>query len=276
MSTFGTSVGFVKMHGLGNDFVVFDFRDSDLRLNANQVRSIANRKEGIGCDQLITLLPATDADATMRIQNADGGEVDACGNASRCVAGLLMNEANTDTVTLQTNAGRLACSRVPGSDIISVDMGIPALDWQSIPLAHAMDTVTGDYTHGPLSQPGFANVGNPHAVFFVEDASAVSLDTIGPAIETDPLFPQRINVEIAQIISPDLIRMRVWERGVGITRACGTGACATLIAAHRRGLIGRQATIQLDGGELQLEWNAEDHIIMSGSASTSFHGQINL
>jgi len=276
MSTIGTSVDFVKMHGLGNDFVVFDFRDNDLRLDATQVQSIADRKQGIGCDQLITLLPADNATAFMRIQNADGSEVDACGNASRCVASLLMSESGDDSVVLATNAGLLACSREAGSDVISVDMGVPALDWQAIPLARAMNTITGDYTHGPLSNPGFANVGNPHAVFFVEDASAVSLDILGPAIETDPLFPERINVEVAEVMSPDLIRMRVWERGVGITRACGTGACATLIAASRRGLVGRTATIRLDGGDLQLEWTADDHIIMSGGATISFHGKVSL
>lgn len=276
MSTTGTIYDFVKMHGLGNDFVVFDFRDAGLRLDENQVRAIANRRAGIGCDQLITLLPSSDADAFMRIQNADGGEVDACGNASRCVASLLMDETGVEEVSLQTNAGLLVCTRAAGSDIIAVDMGVPTLGWEEIPLARAMDTVTGDFEHGPLRAPGFANVGNPHAVFFVDDASAISLDTLGPAIETDVLFPERINVEVAQIMSPDLIRLRVWERGVGITRACGTGACATLIVAHRRGLVGREATVRLDGGDLYLCWDDNDHIIMSGGATTSFQGQITL
>jgi diaminopimelate epimerase len=276
MSATGTQCGFVKMHGLGNDFVVFDFREAPLRLDASQAQAIADRKTGIGCDQLITLLPDESADAFMRIQNADGDEVDACGNASRCVGAMLMDESGSQSITLQTNAGLLVCSRDGDSSIVSVDMGVPALDWQTIPLSREMDTIQGDFEHGPVGGPGFANIGNPHAVFFVDDAEAIAVDKIGPEIETDPLFPERINVEFAQIISPELIRMRVWERGVGITRACGTGACATMVAASRRGLVGREATIRLDGGDLHLTWDDNDHIIMTGDTHTAYRGQVTL
>jgi diaminopimelate epimerase len=276
MNAPGTTRDFVKMHGLGNDFVVFDFREAPLRLDASQARAIADRKTGIGCDQLITLLPDDGADAYMRIQNADGEEVDACGNGSRCVGAMLMDSAGTQSITLQTNAGLLTCTREPGSTIVSVDMGVPALDWQNIPLARDMDTISGDFEREPVSAPGFVNVGNPHAVFFVDDVDAIRIERVGPTIETDPLFPERINVEFAEVINPELIRMRVWERGVGITRACGTGACATLVAAHRRGLIGRQATIRLDGGDLDLSWDENDHIIMTGDTHTSFRGEVSL
>jgi diaminopimelate epimerase len=276
MTEQGTMRDFIKMHGLGNDFIVFDCRQAPLRLEDAQVRALADRKTGIGCDQLITLLPDIKNDTFMRIQNADGEEVDACGNATRCVGALLLAETGAGEARVNTNAGVLVCTPTDDPNVISVDMGTPQLDWQAIPVARETDTVTATYSHAGHVGPGLVNVGNPHAVFFVEDAEAVDVARIGPKIETDTFFPERTNVEFASLIEPGLIRMRVWERGVGITRACGTGACATMVAASRRGLVERAATIRLDGGDLQLHWDDNDHIVMTGPVATSFHGQVAL
>lgn len=266
---------FVKMHGLGNDFVILDARRAPLKLGLAQVRAIANRHTGVGCDQLIVIEPprAALADAFMRIRNADGGEVGACGNASRCVAALLMDEAQSDHAIIETAAGLLdAESR--GDGIVGVDMGRISFDWRDIPLAKAVDTLHLDLTVESLSDPVAVNVGNPHVVFFVDDSEAVALDRLGPMIETDALFPERVNVEVAQVLAGDRIRLRVWERGVGITRACGSGACATLAAAARRGLTGRSADVLLDGGALHIDWLKDDHVIMTGPVATSFSGML--
>jgi diaminopimelate epimerase len=207
----------------------------------------------------------------MTILNADGGEVEACGNATRCDAATLMAESGRADAAIETVAGVLKATAAGGGQI-AVDMG-PARDgWQDIPLAEACDTLHLGISEGPLSDPVAVNVGNPHAVFFVDDVDSIALETFGPRIEHHPLFPQRVNVEAAQILSPERIRMRVWERGAGITRACGTGACATLVAAHRRGLTGRQAEVVLDGGTLLIEWRDDGHIIMTGPAAVSFSG----
>ena len=267
---------FIKMHGLGNDFVVLDARARPLPLNVLRTRAIADRKTGVGCDQLIVLEPATDgrADAFMRIRNADGGEVEACGNAARCVAILLMEEAGRDRAVIETPVGLLAATRRPDG-LIAVDMGPVRLDWREIPLARAMDTLHLELSLGPLEDPVAVNVGNPHVVFLVPDAETIPLAELGPKIEHDPLFPERINVEVATRLSDGTLRMRVWERGVGVTRACGTGACATLVAAHRRGLAGRAATVLLDGGPLLIEWRAGDnHVVLTGAAATSFRGRL--
>ena len=267
---------FIKMHGLGNDFVVLDARARPVPLDGPRARAIADRKTGVGCDQLIVLEPATDgrADAFMRIRNADGGEVEACGNAARCVAILLMAEAGRDRVVIETPAGLLAAARRPDG-LIAVDMGPVRLDWREIPLARAMDTLHLELSLGPLEDPVAVNVGNPHVVFFVPDAETTPLAELGPRIEHHPLFPERINVEVATRLSDGTLRMRVWERGVGITRACGTGACATLVAAHRRGLAGRAATVLLDGGPLLIEWRAGDnHVVLTGAVATSFRGRL--
>ena len=270
---------FLKMHGLGNDFVVFDARRQALDLTADQVRAIANRHTGVGCDQLIIMEPPRNgaADVFMRIRNADGSEVEACGNATRCVASVVMKERGADAVVIETVVGLLhaaAAEEEYGNDLITVDMGPVRLDWRDIPLARSMDTLHMGIEEGPLRDPAGVNVGNPHAVFFVDDAESIPLETVGPRVEHHPLFPARINVEAVQVLSPTRLRMRVWERGTGITRACGTGACATLVAAHRRGLAERTAEIVLDGGTLRIEWNDEDHVIMSGPAATSFTGAL--
>jgi len=264
---------FIKMHGLGNDFVVIDARRQPLAMDDAQARAIADRKTGVGCDQFIVIEPPKNgtADAAMRIRNADGGEVEACGNASRCVAQLLMQERRTSRVAIDTAAGVIVAEDAGGGRV-AVDMGPARLEWQEIPLARAMDTLHLDLTLGPLSDPVGVNVGNPHAVFFVPDAEAIDLKTLGPQLEHHPLFPERCNVEAATVLSRGRIRMRVWERGVGITRACGTGACATLVAAARRGLTDRKAEVVLDGGPLEIAWTADGHVHMTGPVATSFTG----
>jgi diaminopimelate epimerase len=267
---------FAKMHGLGNDFVVLDARAAPLALDGAKARAIADRRTGVGCDQLITIEAPGDrrAAAFMRIHNADGGEVEACGNAARCIAALLMEESGRDKVTIETVVGLLEAER-RGEGLVAVDMGPVRLDWREIPLAQALDTLHLPLRVGPLADPVAVNVGNPHAVFFVSDAGAVDLERWGPEIERHPLFPERVNVEVAHALGPDAFRMRVWERGVGVTRACGTGACATLVAAHRRGHAPRRrATIELDGGRLEIEWRADNHVVMTGPVATSFTGRL--
>jgi diaminopimelate epimerase len=266
---------FIKMHGLGNDFVVIDARAAPLTLSDAQARAVADRKTGVGCDQFIVIEPPKNGatDATLRIRNADGGEVEACGNASRCVAQLLMRERGTSRVAIDTPAGVIVAEDA-GSGRVAVDMGPARLEWQEIPLARAMDTLHLDLALGPLSDPVAVNVGNPHAVFFVPEAEAIDLKTLGPPLERHALFPERCNIEAATVLSPTRIRMRVWERGVGITRACGTGACATLVAAARRGLAERKADVVLDGGTLEIEWQADGHVRMTGPVSTSFAGTL--
>jgi len=263
----------MKMNGLGNDFVVVEARDTPFRPNGALVRAIADRTSGIGCDQLIAIEPSQKADAFMRIWNADGGEVDACGNATRCVAWRLMEETGRDEATIETEAGLLTARRA-GDHAISVDMGEPRLGWREIPLARAMDTETLDYGFNGVREPGAVSMGNPHVVFFVDNVDAVPIPEIGPAIEHDPLFPQQVNVGFAQVKAEDRIRLRVWERGAGLTKACGTGACAALVAANRRGLTGRQATLELDGGELTIEWGADNHVIMTGPVAVEFEGTL--
>jgi diaminopimelate epimerase len=272
-----TALPFLKMHGLGNDFVVIDARHQAVALDEAQTRRIADRRQGIGCDQLILIEPAKNslADAFMRIRNSDGGEVEACGNATRCVADLLMKENGSRHVVIETMVGLLD-AEAAGDGLISVDMGPARLDWREIPLAKATDTLHLDVSLGALKDPVAVNIGNPHAVFFVDDAEAVDLTALGPVLERHPLFPERVNVEVATILSPEKIRMRVWERGVGITRACGTGACATLVAAARRKLTGRRAEVLLDGGSLEIEWMADNHLRMTGPVAVSFAGELPL
>ncbi len=269
---------FVKMHGLGNDFVVLDARADPLDLSVAQARAIANRRTGVGCDQLIVLEPSTDGDVFMRIRNPDGAEAEACGNATRCVASQLMQETGSDRVVVETVAGLLEATDA-GNGLYSVDMGPAWLEWEQIPLAREMDTLHVDVSVGPdsnpvLSDPVAVNMGNPHAVFFVEDVEAIDLPTVGPILEHHPVFPERANISIAQIISNGAIRMRVWERTAGITQACGSAACAVLVAAARRGLTGRGAEVTLDGGPLKIAWREDGHVMMTGPVATSFAGEL--
>jgi diaminopimelate epimerase len=270
-----TGLPFIKMHGLGNDFVVLDARKRPIALTDAATKAIADRKTGVGCDQLIVLEPPVlaGADAVMRIRNADGGEVEACGNAARCIAHLLMDARNDRPVVLDTTGGRISATAA-GDGRVTVDMGPANTGWREIPLARQMDTLHLDYAQGPLKDPAAVNVGNPHVVFFVEDAEAIDLERLGALIEHDPLFPERINVEVVEVKGSDMLRMRVWERGVGITRACGTGACASLVAAARRGLTGRRAHVFLDGGALEIEWLENNHVLMTGPVAQSFTGTL--
>ena len=258
---------FLKMHGLGNDFVVFDARDQPLALSHAQVRGLADRHTGIGCDQLIVIEPSPRADAFMRIYNADGGEVEACGNAARCVATLL-----GDAATIDSAAGIFDAAA--STDAATIVYPPPRLGWDEIPLAYAMDTRDLPVAWDELERPIAVNVGNPHIVFFVADVDAVPLNVLGPVIEHDALFPARINVNVAQVVARDHLRLRVWERGVGLTRACGTGACASAVAAMLRGLVERKVTVDLPGGALVIEWRADKHIAMTGPAATSFAGEV--
>lgn len=264
---------FLKMHGLGNDFVVLDGRARPIALSEAAARAIADRKTGVGCDQLITIERSARADAFMRIRNADGGEVEACGNATRCVAALLFRETGRSEAAIETRAGLLRARAAPDGRI-SVDMGVLRTGWRDIPLAREMDTLHVDLALGPLSDPVCGNIGNPHATFFVPDAEAVDLETLGPQLERHPLFPERANIGVAHVAGPDRLRLRVWERGAGLTRACGTGACAAATAAARRGLTGRKVTVELDGGELDIEWLADGRVMMTGPAATSFRGEL--
>ncbi|MDE1901227.1 MAG: diaminopimelate epimerase [Alphaproteobacteria bacterium] len=266
-------VPFIKMHGLGNDFVIIDGRSHAVKVNKAFLRAVADRKRGVGFDQLVILRPpaSPQADIFMEIYNADASTVRACGNATRCVARLMFDETGRAQGVIETVAGLLRVwEENPG--LISVDFGAPRLEWQQIPLARDTDTLHVPVSCGGISDGCCVNVGNPHAVFFVPDIHAVPLHDVGPALENDALFPDRCNIEIAQILAPDHIRMRVWERGAGITEACGSGAVATLVAAVRRGLTDRRATITLDGGDLAVEWRDDGSVVMTGAASLSYRG----
>ena len=257
---------FRKMHGLGNDFVILDAREGAVEIDEARARAIADRRTGVGCDQLILLEPSDVADVRMRIWNADGGEVEACGNAARCVAFLEGGD-----VTIET-AGGVISGHANGS-AATIDMGAPRFAWEEIPLAYAMDTSAMPVGWEELHTPFAVNVGNPHLVFFVDDVEAVDLARLGPLIERDPLFPERINVNIAAK-EGDAIRLRVWERGAGLTLACGTGACATAVAAIRRKLVKSPVEVRLPGGDLVIAWAPGETIKMSGPASHVFTGEL--
>ncbi len=271
---------FLKMNGLGNDFVVVETRSAPFAPTVEEVRAIADRTSGIGCDQLIVIGKADDADAAVRFWNADGEEVGACGNGTRCVGWLMMHASGKDQVVIATKAGRLIASKA-GERLVSVDMGKPGLDWRDIPLAEARDTlVMAAPLHPGLDEPGTCvSMGNPHIVFFLSQLDEAFVRSVGPVIERHPLFPEGINVGFAQVLRRDRIRLKVWERGAGLTQACGTGACAALVAAARRGLTERTATLVLDGGELLIEWrdidaSDGDHVIMTGPAAVDFVGEL--
>ncbi len=259
-------MNFIKMHGLGNDFVIVDARETAVAMTAARAHAIADRRHGIGCDQLILLEPSTRGDVKMRIFNADGGEVEACGNATRCVATLFGGPA-----TIETLGGMLHVSASDG--LAEVELAEPLFDWEHIPLAMPMDSSDMPVGWGALERPAAVNVGNPHVVFFVDDADAVPLAELGPQIETDPLFPERVNVNVASITGPASLKLRVWERGVGLTQACGTGACATAVAAIRSGRVTSPVAVDLLGGRLTIAWEAGEAIRMSGPATFVFKGE---
>lgn len=257
---------FIKMHGLGNDFVVLDDREGQLpAFGADLVRRLCDRRTGIGCDQLVHLSSTSSADVRMRIFNRDGSSAGACGNATRAVAVLLSRDCRIET------DDRVLLAELTGGGA-RIDMGVPQFAWEAIPLAYAMPTDRLPLAWGELDGPFAVNVGNPHVVFFVEDCDAVPLEERGPQIENDPVFPERINVNVATVESSTRLRLRVWERGAGLTRACGTGACATAVAAIRRGLVHSPVTVTLPGGTLEIVWSAGAAIRMSGAAVESFRG----
>ncbi len=321
-------IPFRKMNGLGNDFLIVDARGAPVRPAPNVIRALADRASGVGFDQFITIEQAkSGADAFMRIDNADGGEVEACGNATRCVGRLLMDESGLESVAIETVVGLLVArpggsehaqqtpsvviagldpathsvtaapvtersgmdARIksghddkvgvmPYSDLIAVDMGVPKFGWQEIPLAEEFrDTRAIELQIGPidapiLHSPSVANIGNPHAIFWVDDVWAHDLERFGPMLENHPIFPERANISLAHVTAKDAITLRTWERGVGLTRACGTAACAALVSAARTKRTGRAATVTLPGGELQIEWDDRDHVWMTGPVELEFSG----
>jgi diaminopimelate epimerase len=273
-------IPFVKMNGLGNDFVVIDARAGAIQLSPAQISRICDRTNGIGCDQLIMLEPGDGADLFMRIFNADSSQVSACGNASRCIADLIFAENGSEQAVIETRAGRLRAWR-EADGRISVDMGRPRFDWQDMPLSEEFrDTRAIELQIGPidapvLHSPSVVNVGNPHAIFWVEDLDAHDLARFGPLLENHPLFPERANISLAQITAPDAMRLKVWERGAGLTRACGTAACAAVVCAARRKLTERRVEVTLPGGMLTVEWRESDQrIVMTGPVETEFAGEI--
>ena len=279
MSTDG-NIPFRKMNGLGNDFVVIDGRARSVAVTEDMVRAAADRKTGVGCDQFILMDKSVFADLRMRIWNSEGGEVEACGNASRCVADIVLNETGAEEVSIETLGGLLKCSRA-GDGLISVDMGEPAFHWTEIPLAEEFyDTTAIELQIGPIDDPilhtpSVVNVGNPHAIFWVEDVEAYELGKIGPLLENHPVFPDRANISLAHVVDPNHVIMKVWERGAGLTRACGTAACAGAVAAARKGLTERDVRITLPGGDLHISWRQSDNrIIMTGPFAYEFEGAL--
>jgi diaminopimelate epimerase len=275
-------ISFKKMNGLGNDFAVLDARANDFQLTADEASAIANRETGVGCDQVIVLEPSSRADVFMRILNADGSEVGACGNASRCVGALVAAELGRERVTIETAAGVLD-ARIAGDGLVTVDMGVPRFGWRDIPLAkeqpdtRAISLAITLPDGRVLEGPSVANVGNPHAIFWVADVDAYDLATFGGALEYDPIFPERANISLAEVIDESTVKLRVWERGAGITQACGTAACATAVSAARTGRTGRSVEIRLPGGVIGIEWRADDdHILMTGPVAHEFEGTLTL
>jgi diaminopimelate epimerase len=272
------AIPFRKMNGLGNDFVVLDARSHALRLSDDQAKAIADRKSGIGCDQVIMLEPSKSADVRMRIWNKEGFEVESCGNASRCIADLLFAEKRAERVTIDTKGGHLVCRRA-GDGLVTVDNGVPRFDWKDIPLSEPFaDTRHIELQVGPIDaplihSPSVVNVGNPHCIFWVKDLDIVDLAKVGPMLEFHPLFPERVNVTLAHVVDRHHIIIKVWERGAGLTRACGTAACAVAAAAARLRLTDRRVTVTLPGGDLFLEWrDSDDHVLMTGPVSYEFEG----
>lgn len=264
--TLPQALPFMKMHGAGNDFVVIDSRGREAVMTAGLARALGDRNRGVGFDQLAEITDSEDADFRLVFWNSDGSQAGACGNATRCVSDYMMRDLGTDRVSLVTARGELRAERA-GDGRVWVNMGQPQLDWASIPLSHEVD-----HLHLPLpGDPVAVGMGNPHCVHFVQDAEAVDLAGLGPKIEHDPLFPQRTNVEFAALLSPCRMRMRVWERGTGITLACGSGACATAVAAHLRGMIGPRVVLEVDGGTLEVDWR-DDGVWLTGPVARVFDG----
>ena len=275
MSVLPTTLPFNKMNGLGNDFVVIDARDRAFPLPPDAVARIADRHTGVGFDQLVLIEPPRSlaADVFVRFINADGSEAGACGNGSRCAVAYLLDRLGGNYLTLETVSGILP-ARLGEDGLVTVDMGKARLGWQEIPLASEHDTLRTPIGVGPLDEATCTSMGNPHATFFVPDLDTIDLERLGPLVERHPYFPERVNVGVAQVIGPDRLRLRVWERGAGLTLACGSGACAALVAASRRGLTGRTAELVLERGSLTISWREDGHVLMTGPTATSFSGFI--
>jgi diaminopimelate epimerase len=264
-------ISFIKMHGLGNDFVIIDTREHPLSLSTDAIKRICDRHLGVGCDQLVLISHSQRADCRVHFYNADGSESGACGNASRCIASLMMYESGRSVATIATNAGMLSCD-LTDDGWITVNMGKAKTSWQAIPLACETDTLHMPLEEGMLKDPVCINVGNPHAVFFVDDVDEVPLKELGPKLEHHSLFPERANIEVVQVVSRSHIRIRVWERGSGETKACGTGACAAAVAAIRRDLCDRTVLVNLLGGDLEVSLHINMDVTLSGPIAISFAG----
>ncbi len=273
------SFHFRKMNGLGNDFVVLDARRDPITITEEKARAIADRKLGIGCDQLIVMEKSAVADVRMRIWNAEGGEVPSCGNASRCIADLMFDELKTDAATIETKGGFLVAKKA-GEHLVTIDQGLPKFDWKDIPLSENFpDTRHVELQIGPidaplLHSPSVVNVGNPHCIFWVKDLDVVDLSRAGSMLENHPLFPERANISLAQVVARDHVLLKVWERGAGLTKACGTAACATMAAGHRIKIIDAKCRITLPGGDLFMAVNDAGHILMTGPSALDFEGTL--
>jgi len=274
------SLPFRKMNGLGNDFVVLDARESPIAISEAQARAIANRKTGIGCDQLIVMEKSPVADVRMRIWNAEGGEVPSCGNASRCIADLMFDELKGDVATIETKGGFLSAKKA-GQHLVTIDQGLPKFGWKDIPLSEVFpDTRHIELQIGPIDKPllhspSVVNVGNPHCIFWVDDLDVVDLAKVGPMLENHPLFPERANISLAKVVARDNVLLKVWERGAGLTQACGTAACATMAAGYRIKIIDAKCKITLPGGDLFMSVNeVNGHVLMTGPAALDFEGTL--
>lgn len=266
---------FLKMNGLGNDFVIIDRRNQEFEITPAKAKKIAYRRFGIGCDQIILLDNSSKADIHMGIYNSDGSQSGACGNATRCVGWLLINELGKEEVTIETKAGILSAMQAEGG-LVKVNMGEPSFDWKKIPLAQEVDVLSVPVSAGPLEKPVAVSMGNPHIVFFVDDIEEINLRAYGAALEKNEMFPERTNVSIAQVMPNQELRVKVWERGVGKTLACGTAACAVMVAAVALEKIELTKTfVALPGGKLEIEWNDDGQVIMSGPVSLVFEAELN-
>jgi diaminopimelate epimerase len=272
------AIPFQKMNGLGNDFVIIDARGEPFRLSSSEASAVANRTEGAGCDQVIVLEPSSRADVFMRILNADGSEAGACGNATRCVAALLSPGAGHLALTVETNAGILNAAMTPDG-LVTVDMGQPRFGWAEIPLSQPFsDTRAIGLSYAlpdgrVLAEPSVVNVGNPHCIFWVSGAGTYDLAAFGSELEHHRLFPERANISLAEVVGEAAILLRVWERGAGLTKACGTAACAAAVAAARTGRTGRLVGVELPGGVLSIQWReSDDHILMTGPTAFEYEG----
>ena len=273
------TIPFRKMNGLGNDFVILDARARPIKMTAEIARRLADRSQGVGCDQVIVLEPSNKADAFMRIYNSDGSEVGACGNAARCVALLLAQETGRTKVTIETQEAMLR-AEATSAERVTVDNGAPRFAWDEIPLAEPFHDTRGiELQIGPIDEPvlhspSVVNVGNPHAIFWVDDVQAHDLGRFGPMLENHPVFPERANISLAQVTSRSGLKLRTWERGAGLTKACGTAACAAAVAAARKKFTDRKVTVELPGGPLAIEWTDDNRVLMTGPAELEFEGAL--